>query len=112
MAGSTGTAERWKIDKNLSSITSSTFPQKITQRVGSKQGSPCSFSRANVTLSGVSRDSGKLAHTSDPFGPCAMTLLLGVHLHLGIDKQAVSVSICMQRPVGHELNTAVLVKGF
>lgn len=40
---------------------------------------------------------GKCQLTSNPFGPCAMALLLSVHVHLGRDFQVVSALVlCMQ----------------
>lgn len=36
---------------------------------------------------------GKRRLTSNPFGPCAMALLLSVHVHLGRDFQVVSALV-------------------
>lgn len=91
MAGSTGTAERGEETLISLSWQDPRNPATDSHPEGGVRAQTEGFCRTEVTPVG-DREHGR---TSDPFGPRAMPLLLGVHLHLQGEK-AVSVL-----PAGH-----------
>lgn len=110
MAGSTGTAE----GNRQTRVIYHTHPLPLDSPKGwcqgSSQGEPSKQllqDEGDPTwgLGGL----GACGRTSNPFGPCAMTLLLGIHLHLGIDEQAVSVPLLQAEVSRHVLCPGLLV---